>query len=237
MPELFNATALRWPRMKVIGLDACKAGWVAVTLSRGAFLSARVIEDLVNFLEQHGDIAQVGIDIPIGFPESGLRNADVAARKFVGLRRNSVFMTPPRVALECQSHSEAIKMCKSMTRLGMSAQAYGLRHRIFEVDSIVRRFPAVFEVHPEVSFRAMNGKDLAYSKKSWNGQVLRTELLSRSGIDFPQGLVIDGHAGADDVLDAAAAAWTAHRKALTTALTLPADPESFHEGRPVAIWY
>jgi predicted RNase H-like nuclease len=43
-------------------------------------------------------------------------------------------------------------------------------------------------------------------------------------------------APADDVLDAAAAAWTARRKAVGEARSLP-DPPELIRGRPVAIWY
>ena len=39
----------------------------------------------------------------------------------------------------------------------------------------------------------------------------------------------------DDVLDAAAAAWSAQRIAMSTAQSLPNPPEVV-EGRPIAIW-
>jgi Protein of unknown function (DUF429) len=63
----------------------------------------------------------------------------------------------------------------------------------------------------------------------------RRQLLSAAGIVLPDELAAGG-AAADDVLDAAIAAWSAARKANAEAATLPADPP-LHDGRPVAIWY
>ncbi|MFD8862917.1 DUF429 domain-containing protein, partial [Streptomyces sp. NPDC059590] len=46
-----------------------------------------------------------------------------------------------------------------------------------------------------------------------------------------------GRVPPDDVMDAAAAAWSAHRIALGTAVSLPDPPETTRDGLPVAIWY
>jgi len=59
-------------------------------------------------------------------------------------------------------------------------------------------------------------------------------LLAGQEIRLPEEL--EEGLGIDDVLDAAAAAWSALRKAKGTALSLPASPEII-DGRPVAIWY
>ena len=42
--------------------------------------------------------------------------------------------------------------------------------------------------------------------------------------------------GVDDVLDAAAVAWTARRVAAGAARRLPAEPERFSDGVDCAIW-
>jgi predicted RNase H-like nuclease len=80
-----------------------------------------------------------------------------------------------------------------------------------------------------------DGRPLRYRKKSAGGALERMKLLCRYGIDVV-GLQEAAVAPLDDVLDAAAAAWTANRIALGTALTLP-DPPELVGGRPVAIWY
>ena len=94
----------------------------------------------------------------------------------------------------------------------------------------------LYEVHPEVSFRAMNdARPLRHRKKSAGGALERIKLLQRHEIDLG---VVGAAASAplDDVLDAGAAAWTAHRIATGRARTLPDPPERV-DGRRVAIWY
>jgi predicted RNase H-like nuclease len=93
----------------------------------------------------------------------------------------------------------------------------------------------VIEVHPEVSFAALAGRPLQNSKRSWNGQMERRRLLASAGIELPDELTA-GDAAADDVLDAAIAAWSAARKDRGEAATVPAEPP-VQDGRRVAIWY
>jgi predicted RNase H-like nuclease len=52
-------------------------------------------------------ITVLGIDIPIGLPESGPRLADALARQVLGSRASSVFSTPIRAALEAEPYAEA----------------------------------------------------------------------------------------------------------------------------------
>jgi hypothetical protein len=71
-----------------------------------------------------------------------------------------------------------------------------------------------------------------FGKRSWNGQQERLALLRATGIELPARLEA-GLAPADDVIDAAAAAWSAHRIARGEAQPLPAG----HVSRVGAIWY
>lgn len=223
--------------MKVIGLDACKEGWVAVTLIDGKLISIKVIGDLEDFLAHSSGASAIGIDIPIGLPDSSPRAADVEARRFVGPRWQSVFFTPPRQALTCATHAEATALCVDLTGSGMSRQAYGLREKIFEVDRLYAQVLKLYEVHPEVSFRAMAGRNLDHPKKSWNGLIERLELLNDAGVSLTLHDRINGNAAPDDALDAVAAAWTANRIGNGGARTLPERPDTIYAERPVAIWY
>jgi predicted RNase H-like nuclease len=83
----------------------------------------------------------------------------------------------------------------------------------------------------------MAGADLGFGKKSWNGLWERRQLLRGVGIVLPELPAWVGKGGADDVLDAAAAAWTADRVAQGLAEALPAGGEGGRGGRAVAIWY
>lgn len=223
---------------RVLGVDACRAGWVGVVLDRGnpAVLIASDIEDLVVEADRGGEVAVVGVDIPIGLPDRGRREADALARKRVGRRSSSVFTTPVREALLAVTHAEAVTVNRARTGAGISIQAYGLRTKVLEVDRWVRRTARrVIEVHPEVSFAEMNGGGLAHSKTTPEGERERLDLLRAHGIVIDAPLKRRG-AGADDVLDAAAAAWTARRHASGHGHSLPDPPQVFSDRWPAAIW-
>jgi len=95
----------------------------------------------------------------------------------------------------------------------------------------------VVEVHPEVSFAQLAGSPLPDGKRTWAGVHHRRRLLAEAGVHLWDDVGEAGrHAAVDDVLDAAAAAWTAVRVATGTATTLPNPPAEYSDGWPAAIW-
>lgn len=209
--------------MLALGVDAARGGWIAVALEDGRFADAALERRFPVLLERFREAAVIGVDVPIGLPETGeRRRADTAARGVVGARRASVFFTPARAALEAATYREARTVAPST-----SAQGWALRTAILDVDRV--RDPRVREVHPEVSFAVLAGGPLAFAKRTWNGHRERLELLRRAGIEIPDHLDA-GLVAADDVLDAAVAAWTATRIARGEHVTIPADPAP---GEPV----
>jgi predicted RNase H-like nuclease len=200
-----------------LGVDAARGGWVAVALEDGAFAGAALERRFPALLERFAEAVVVGVDVPIGLPKRGTRRrADLEARKLVGARRASVFFTPSRAALEAATYSAARELEPST-----SAQGWALRTAILDVDRV--RDPRVREVHPEVSFAVLAKEPLAFAKRTWNGHRERLRLLRRAGIRIPDRLDA-GLVPADDVLDAAVAAWTATRIARDEHGTLPGDP-------------
>jgi predicted RNase H-like nuclease len=223
--------------MRVGGVDAAgKAGWVAVVLEDGRFESAHVANQLVDLIGDLGPATSIGVDIPIGRTESGLRKADQLARPFVGTRRSSVFAAPPPDVWTAKSYQAANEHLSSSGRPKLSQQSWALVPKIREADGMSLADERVVEVHPEVSFRAMASADLP-GKKTWAGTVRRLELLSAEGIEVPGQLGPAGKVPVDDVLDAAAAAWSAGRVARGVATSLPNPPEAGVDQRGVAIWY
>jgi len=212
----------------VAGVDACRSGWVAVVAEDGSVSGSRVAPRFTDLLAALPEAVAIGVDIPIGLPAAGPRAADIEARAFVGPRRNSVFPTPSRAALSAATYAEARLVLPSL-----SAQSFALGKKILEVEDALEE--RVFEVHPEVSFRELAGLHLQYSKRSWNGQMERRRLLADAGL-VPPDEIDAGDVPVDDVLDATVAAWSAARKALGQAETLPATPP-VQDGRAVAIWY
>ncbi len=222
------------PSPVVLGVDCWKRRWVGVLLGASASPTVLVDPSLEGLVARAPEAACVGIDMPIGLPAS-TRVADELARRYVGSRRNSVFMTRPRPVLLAGSYAEANALAPTLTGgRKISRQAWALRNTIAAVEAVAANDARLFEVHPEVSFRAMHDADLQYPKTSWNGQELRRRILAEAGIVFPDRLVEGGDVPPADVLDAAAAAWSARRYTAGEVQSFP--PAAIHGQREV-IWY
>jgi predicted RNase H-like nuclease len=223
--------------VRVIGVDGCRKGWVGLSCDLRGYFGA-TIGELIAAADADGILEVIAIDIPIGLPTAGMRQADALARREVGRRASSVFSTPVRAALAAASHREASAINTAATGKGLSQQAYALGAKILEVDDwVLSEARRVIEIHPEVSFARMAGRTMAHPKATWAGSAERREVLARTGIVVPAGIGRAGEmAGVDDVLDAAAACWTAGRFAKGLAVSLPASPEDFGDGHLAGIW-
>jgi predicted RNase H-like nuclease len=178
------------------------------------------------------------VDIPIGLPTAGRRSADVAARDFVGPRRNSVFLTPVGAALEASTHAEATARSRQLTGVGVSQQAYALGPKIFEAERWRQQASApVWEVHPEVSFAVLLGHPATAPKKTWAGVSERVNALRSAGIELNDLGEAGRRAAVDDAVDAAVAAWSAGRLVHGKGVSLPDPPDVDPvTGEAVAIW-
>jgi predicted RNase H-like nuclease len=213
----------------VTGIDGCKSGWVAVTLASSG-VSVAVATTLAAL--PLGGVT--GIDMPLGLLADGWRTADLLARRALGARGSCVFAIPPRPVWAQPSYAEANKRCRELTGRGLSVQAWGLRAKLMEADGF-RRGSAqpMHEVHPELSFAALAGAPLADTKHSPAGRDRRRALLLEAGIAVPAS--VPG-AAEDDLLDAAAVAWSARQIAAGTARVLPDPPaQRGDDGYPIAI--
>lgn len=226
-----------------MGADVAAGAWVGIVLddALAGTVTAVTAPNVARLLAASGPVDVLALDIPIGLAQDGPRRADAAARALVGRRSSSVFATPVRAALLAPDHAEAVRLSRAATGSGISVQAFGLRHKILEVDRWWRAAPAgaprLVEAHPEACFAAMTQRPLDHRKKSWAGAAQRRALLRSVGVDLPDDLGEAGRVGAvDDVLDAAAVAWTARRVARDEALSHPDPPERTPDGWAAAIW-
>ncbi len=227
--------------MIVVGVDGCSAGWVAVKVELPSLATSIEVVDLQSWLnERPPDIANLGIDIPIGLFDRP-RACDIAARKLLGSpRRNSVFPTPCPEALLASDHPVASACNRRTTGKGLTIQTWCIARKIKQVDDTITPESQkwAFEVHPEVSFWALNGRSpMRNKKKSEQGSAERLTLLRTV---FPD---IDRHVpsrppgvGKDDLLDAAVAAWTALRIRNGEACRV-SEPEHDKKGLSATIWY
>lgn len=223
------------PPELVVGVDACRGGWLFVACSDGEITDASVHTRFRDGLEHYANAAVVGVDIPIGISRTGGRLADREARKALSPRGSTVFEMPPLPALQAGTYEQANQVARRVYGKGLSQQAYAIRGKVLELEDL-RGDLRLYEVHPELSFAEMAGAPLLESKHTWAGLERRRTLLTAVGLAIPDGL--DRAAGAaapDDVLDAAAAAWSAGRILVGDARSLPTPPEII-DGRQVAIW-
>ena len=212
--------------------------WVAVLLEDEHFARAFVASTIPEILDSERNLKMLGVDIPIGMPKGKQhRVCDVAAKKLIGPRSSSVFHTPPREILEAPTYREANFLSRRRYNRGISAQAYALGPKILEIDPIAASDDRLIEAHPEVCFWAMKRGHLAHPKKSWNGQMERRFLLTAQGIELPDEIPALANTPPDDLLDAAAAAWTAHRVAIGAAQRLPSLDDAADLKRRRVIWY
>lgn len=220
----------------VLGVDGCPGGWVGALLvdDEVRLSTAPTIVELVE--GQPEAPAVVGIDIPIGLPDTGGREADRLARtELPPGRKSSVFPTPVRTSVLADTWREANAANRAATGKGLSHQGFHLCKKIAEVDAWLLAGPGttVVEVHPEVSFAAM-GADPVPSKKTAEGRATRLAALRATGLVVPEVRRTVAYA-VDDLLDACAVAWTARRHHRGEARSLPEVPERFSDGLAAAI--
>jgi predicted RNase H-like nuclease len=175
----------------------------------------------------------IALDIPIGLPERGARDADLEARKLLGQPRgSSVFPAPIRAVLHAGSYQAACQTRAQVEGKKMSLQAWAIVPKIREVDDLLLADPSlqarVREVHPEVCFYYLaQGRPMRHSKKRRAGREERRALLEQEFGPCVELALAEARAlgsGKDDMLDAFAALWTAERIARGLSVTLPASP-------------
>ena len=240
----------------VAGVDGVTGGWVIAitgaehgtpiefsTWSSFADVSAAACEQ---------DTFTMAVDIPVGLPGAERRAADLEAHAMLGPRRSSLFWTPPVRVLRADSHEDANRLSRECAGMGVSKQFYGLIPKIREVRAQLDKEsfcpstrPRVVEVHPEVSFTLLTGTPMSFPKKNPKDRTDRRGAEQRLAalIDhFPNiadalraPLAGTPKAALDDVLDAAAAAWTARRIVSGEAVCL-GEGEFDATGYPMNIW-
>jgi len=182
----------------------------------------------------HGDGAPdlLGLDIPIGLPDSGPRLCDLEARRRLGFPRgSSVFPAPIRCLLQAATYGEACALRFEAEKRKISRQTWGILPKIKDVDRVLRNDAElpdrVREVHPEFCFSILAGHPMEHRKKTKQGQDERLRLLEPAFGGCLGAAVADRRAlgcPLDDLLDAFAACWTAERIYYGRAVTLPSAP-------------
>jgi predicted RNase H-like nuclease len=227
--------------MNIVGVDSCPRGWIAVSLDTATTeLVPRFFSRFVELLEAHADTPVIAVDIPIGLNDGKPRACDIDARKRLGWPgMASVFPAPARSMIGVTDYREAKEESRARFGHAVTRQSFSIYRKVAEVDAAMspELQTRVHEVHPELSFWAMNGRNaLQFGKKTQAGFEDRLELIAQQFVGFnvpadrAQAKAMAPLAGVDDLLDAIAAVWTARRIAEGSAEQFPADPESDERG-------
>lgn len=244
-----------------VGIDGCRGGWICALCDGAGRLELKRIAH-VHELFEASPFPIVAIDMPIGLPDRvGPRGraAERLVRPLLGGRQSSVFSVPARAAVMAglttgEDEGTRYRAACAAARAhsdpprAVAKQSFHLFPKIAELDTLLRERPElvamVHECHPEVAFWAMNDRQpLALPKKVKNrphppGLELRRSLLAFHGIQvdaLTAQSALALRAGLDDLIDAAACAWSAKRIAYGKALRFPDPPGRDAFGLPVCI--
>ena len=247
----------------IVGVDGCPAGWIAVFRRADSEPSAEVFSTFAALAEAF-PTAIIAVDMPIGLPDfsvKGGRGPEALVRPLLGQRQSSVFSIPSRAAVYAETAAfttveawhEAHRRASEVARKtsdpprGVSIQAFGIFAKIREIDALMRERidirARVFESHPEVAFRQINGGQPMRLPKKVKGVVNPAGMEERKALLCAHGYdrrFLDRRppAGAktDDFLDAACMMLVAGRISRGEARPFP-DPSGRDAfGIPVAIW-
>ncbi len=231
--------------MLVVGVDGCKAGWVAISLAPDFHGEVRVFPHFFALWEAFRQAASILVDIPIGLLDRGPgeRRCDLEARKLLGWpRRSSVFRVPCRPAVYAATYDEAIRTNEELTGTRIFRATWNIVPKIRELDellaSVAGARQVVREVHPELCFWALQGgRPLGHSKKTAPGGAERFRVLASLCPSAPDMLAAfepfrRHRVARDDLLDALAAAVTAYY-GIEGLSVLPATPEADAHGLPM----
>ncbi|WDF45299.1 DUF429 domain-containing protein [Chryseobacterium sp. KACC 21268] len=173
---------------KLIGIDGCKFGWMAVSTSDSCGQLFKTLSELVSFYD---DQTIFLIDMPIGLPSEKVeRTCDRDARRELSpQRKSSIFPIPCRQALYADNYEMANQLNREILQKGLSKQSWFICSKIRELDHLLlqneklrTRFK---ESHPELAFHHLNqGISMEFNKKTEEGQKERLSIL----LEFSQNI-------------------------------------------------
>lgn len=209
-----------------VGVDGCRAGWFCVGFSVAGAYRFDVWPDFATLVERYPGAQLILVDIPIGLPvANGGRQCDIDARGALGHpRASSVFPAPlgqvVNLVVGGGGYADANQLTHQLVERGLSTQSFSLIPKINEVNMVVANRnqnvnPTIREVHPELSFWALNnGNAMVHSKRELAGILERIQVMANVGFDaidmFDAACQqIPGGVQCDDFCDALVAAVTA----------------------------
>lgn len=233
--------------MKTAGIDGCQAGWILITFDeKPLYKILRSDEELKEAFEEYD---RIFIDVPIGLEdEEYTRECDRLLRKELGKEyAPSVFSPPIRPALHAPSYVEANMQSYEYTEKKLTVQAWNITPKIKTVDTFLIQNPdfkeKIFESHPELLFRNLNGGMIYQKKNTKKGLRHRLDLVSNHeevATDFFREIKEEfrrNEVDEDDIVDAMALAFAAKKSKEKGIKTIPENPQSDSKGLLKAIHF
>ena len=216
----------------IIGIDGCKSGWFATWKEPSGFLKSAVFAKHNQLVESFKDneLLTIGIDLPVVLGDSIPREADRIARTLLGRKASSIFTAPTSQMLYQPTYEAACQFSKKTFGKSISIQSWHLFPKIKDVQTVIHHEQlTMYEIHPELSFRAMNNNEvIRESKKTSIGFLMRKRLLEKHflTLDFKaiRTEYLKKNVADDDILDALAVLWSTQRVADKQATFLPDQP-------------
>lgn len=243
--------------MVFLGVDGCRAGWLAITLAPDNRWEVNIFNIFSQLWDRFSAASLILIDIPIGLrqgnPEKGSierheRRCDKEARKLLGPKRRScVFRVPCRPAVYLSSYDDAIVQNEKLTGTRIFRATWNIVGKVREIDEFLlsnhQVRGSIREMHPELCFWSLNGcQPLRYSKTKENGYLERFKLLqsvypqSEAIIDYTLSNYLRKQVKKDDILDALCGAITA-MMGWKNLSSIPMQPEEDLKGLPMEMVY
>ena len=217
---------------RVIGIDGCKAGWIIAKTLEDKSISFQIIKNLNDDYLKESNVSLIGIDIPLRLSSTVKRLAEIEARVLLKNRACTIFSPPTLNALTAKNYIDACKINFKECGKKISKQSWNLFPKIKEAQEFLENKSiielGVFEVHPELSFMAMNDMNLIRaSKKTVIGREIRIKLIQKFFPKFSfesvrnkykKNQVLD-----DDILDSVSVLWSTQRIVDNIAQFVPKD--------------
>ena len=221
----------------VIGIDGCRAGWIITKILNNQLISFQIIENLNDDYLKQSNLSHIGIDIPLQLSHSGKRLAEIEARGLLKKRACTIFSPPTLNALRAKNYIDACEVNFKDCGKRISKQSWNLFPKIKEAQKFLEKNliskSEVFEVHPELSFMAMNDMNLIeVSKKTDIGKEIRIKLIQKFFPSFSfesvrkkykKNQVLD-----DDILDSISVLWSTQRIVDNIAQFVPKETEKIN---------
>ena len=221
----------------IIGMDGCSAGWFTTKIADKQSLIFNIIEDLNDDYLKKSNLSHIGIDIPLYLSKTGKRRAEIEARFLLKKRACTIFSPPTFNVLRAKNYIDACEINFKECGNRISKQSWNLFPKIKEAQKFLENNlicqVGIFEIHPELSFMAMNDMNLIEaSKKTEIGKKIRIKLIQKFFPSFSFESVRDQYkkyqVHDDDILDSISIVWSTQRIVDNIAQSVPKNPEKIN---------